>query len=120
MKLPFLLAAIVAMTLGAGPMRADDMKGMNSKEETTKDLPMSSKPLGQTHHAVGTVKSMDMDKGSVTISHGPVKTLNWPAMTMTFGVKDKGLLNQLAIGTKVGVDFVEEGSNYTIVKVKRF
>ena len=116
MKPTFLPVLIIAMTLGAGPMWAGDVKGMDSKD--MKDMPMADKPMGKIHRAVGTVKSMDMDKGSVTLSHGPVKSLNWPAMTMAFGVKDKALLKRLAEGKRVEVEFVQEGSDYTIVKVK--
>ncbi len=106
---------LVALALGTGiAWAADDMKGMDMKGESKKDMPMS----GKTHHAVGTVKSMDMAKGTVTIAHGPVKSLKWGAMTMTFGVKDKMLLDKMAEGKKVEVDFVEAGSDYTITKVK--
>ena len=38
------------------------------------------------HPATGVVKSVDRAKGTVTLAHGPVKSLNWPAMTMPFTV----------------------------------
>jgi Cu(I)/Ag(I) efflux system periplasmic protein CusF len=119
MKLSILPVMIVAMTLSVALVWADDMKGANSKDGTMKDMSTDNKAVGKTHHAVETVKSMDVEKGGVTISHGPIKSLNLPAMTMTFGVKDKGLLNQLGVGKRVEFDFVVEGSNYIIVKVKR-
>jgi Cu(I)/Ag(I) efflux system protein CusF len=118
MKLPYLPILAIVLALGAGYARADDMKGMDSKTGSTMDMPMGEKPIGKTHHAVGTVKSVDTGKRTVTISHGAVKTLNWPAMTMTFGVKDNAMLKQFAQGKKVEVDFVQEGSDYNIVKVK--
>ena len=92
MKLPYLPILAIVLALGVGYARADDMKGMDSKTESTKDMPMGERPTGVTHHAVGTVKSVDTTKSTVTISHGAVKTLNWPAMTMTFGVKDHAML----------------------------
>jgi Cu/Ag efflux protein CusF len=54
----------------------------------------------------------------VTLEHGPVKTLNWPAMTMTFGVKDKGLLDKLRVGRHVQVEFQGQGGTYVITSVK--
>jgi Cu(I)/Ag(I) efflux system membrane protein CusA/SilA len=90
------------------------MQGMKDM----KDMPMGDKQSGKTHHATGTVQSVDAAKGNVTIAHGPVKSLNWPAMTMTFGVKDKGLLDRLTAGKKVTFDFVQEGNDSMIVKVK--
>lgn len=43
-------------------------------------------------------------------------SLNWPAMTMGFAVKDKALLDKLAMGKKV--EFVKEGKGYTVTGVK--
>lgn len=34
--------------------------------------------------ATGVVKDVNAAAGTITIDHGPVKALNWPAMTMTF------------------------------------
>jgi Cu/Ag efflux protein CusF len=70
------------------------------------------------HKATGVVKNVDAGNGKVTLEHGPVKTLNWPAMTMTFGVKDKGLLDKLRIGQHVQVEFQGQGSSYVIILVK--
>jgi Cu(I)/Ag(I) efflux system protein CusF len=50
----------------------------------------------------------------VTIAHGPVQSLNWPAMTMNFLVKDKALLDRLSSGKKVDFEFVQQGRDYVI------
>lgn len=34
--------------------------------------------------ATGTVESVDAAAGKITIAHGPVEALKWPAMTMAF------------------------------------
>jgi len=70
------------------------------------------------HHATGVVKSVDAGSGKVTLEHGPVKTLNWPAMTMTFDVEDKGLLDKLSVGKHVQVEFEKRGNNYIIISAK--
>jgi Cu(I)/Ag(I) efflux system protein CusF len=70
------------------------------------------------HQATGVVKNVDAGSGKVTLEHGPVKTLNWPAMTMSFGVKDKGLLERLRVGQRVQVEFQELGGSYVISSVK--
>lgn len=116
MKLVFVAMLLVALALGAGLLRVDGVMASDSKE--MKDMAMDTQPASRTHHAVGVVKKVDVAKGSVTISHGAVKSLNWPAMTMTFGVKDKLLLGRVTEGMKVEVDFVQEGSEYNIVKLK--
>jgi len=71
-----------------------------------------------THQATGVVKSVDAAKGAVMLAHDPVKSLNWPAMTMPFTVKDKALLDKLEPGKKVVFEFVQQGKNYVITSVK--
>ena len=81
-----------------------------------KDTPAADKST--VHHVAAVVKSMDAATGTVSLAHGPVATLNWPAMTMGFKVKDKALMNKLAKDTKVEVDFVQDGSDYVVTSVK--
>jgi len=51
-------------------MKSVDMKGMDMRKAMT--------PTGKTHKAV------DVKAATVTVAHGPVPSLNWDAMTMTF------------------------------------
>ena len=74
--------------------------------------------VAQSHRASGVVKSVDAAKGSVTIAHGPVETLKWPAMTMSFRAKDKKLLQGLKAGQKIDFEFVQEGKAYVVTRVK--
>ena len=73
----------------------------------------------EIHIAIGTVTQTDSAGRTVTISHGAEKSLEWPAMTMAFGVKDKGLLEKLAQGKKARFEFVQQGNAYIIVGVKQ-
>ena len=59
------------------------------------------------HRAEGTVDSVDAKDGTVSLSHGPVASLKWPAMTMEFKVANPSLLQTLKLGAKVDVEFVE-------------
>jgi Cu(I)/Ag(I) efflux system protein CusF len=71
-----------------------------------------------THQATGVVKSVDRAKSAVMLAHDPVKSLNWPAMTMGFTVKEKSLLDKLQPGRKIQFEFVQQGRNYIITSVK--
>jgi Cu(I)/Ag(I) efflux system periplasmic protein CusF len=73
---------------------------------------------GNSHPASGTVTQLDRAKSRVTISHGAVPSLKWPAMTMGFAVKDKALLEALQPGRKIEFQFVQQGSDYVITAVK--
>lgn len=109
-------------------MKGMDMKGMkdmdmkscmemmnrNSESKSMSD----SGNAGQVHKATGIVKSVEPQKGTVTLAHGPVESLKWPAMTMGFSVRDKALLETMSVGKNINVEFVKEGGNYVITKAR--
>lgn len=74
--------------------------------------------FAQTHQATGVVKRVDAAKGVVTLKHDPVKSLNWPGMTMDFGVRDKKLLDGLKPEQKIRFEFVQEKSASVITSIK--
>ena len=83
------------------------------------DMKMEKKAAkGAVHKASGVVKKVDATKGKVTIAHEPVQSLGLPAMTMDFAVKDKKLLDKVAVDKKVDFEFVQRGEDYVITDVK--
>lgn len=109
-------------------MKGSGMNGMDMKDmDMQKCMDMmngkDNKPQGKgakamTHTTAAVVKNVDAASGKVTLAHEPVKSLNWPAMTMGFAVKDKMLLDKLAVGKKVHVEFVQQGSDYVVTAVR--
>ena len=66
--------------------------------------------------ASGTVESVDVAAGKITLAHGPVDALGWPAMTMGF----KATPEQIASvhpGQLVRFEFTAEGMNATITHI---
>ena len=110
------LAVVLALSVAAIPLaRAQGMGGTDMKStDTGKDKKSESK----THKGTGTVKNVDSAGGKVTIAHGPIPTMKWPAMSMTFTVKDKALLGKLSSGKKVEFEFVQQGRDYVIVSAR--
>ena len=119
------------MEMNKGCMDMKDMKGMDNmkgmdmqgcKDMMKKNMADSkvegSSKESMVHKTSAVVKAVDSANGKVTLAHDQVKTLNWPAMTMTFGVKDKSLLDKLAVGKNVDVEFTKQGSNYVVSAVK--
>ena len=92
--------------------KMDDMKGMDMGKKPTVDAKRAA------HTTKATVKKANKKAGTVTLAHEPVPSLNWPSMTMKFKVKDKTLWNKLGDGKKVDVEFVKEGNDYVVTKVK--
>jgi Cu(I)/Ag(I) efflux system membrane fusion protein len=62
---------------------------------------------GGSHQAEGTVEGIDAQAGTISLNHGPVASLKWPAMTMEFKAANASLLQGLKPGAKVAVEFVE-------------
>jgi len=59
------------------------------------------------HKAEGSVEGIDLKAGTLSLNHGPVLTLKWPAMTMEFKAANASLLNGLRLGQAVRFEFVE-------------
>lgn len=125
MKQTTTLSLLIALALAGGSAVAgekmDDMKcckDMKDMDMKNMDMGKQSAPGMKTHKTVGVVKALDAKAGTVTFAHEPVKSLNWPAMSMTFSVKDKMLFDKLAEGKKVEFEFMKEGNGYVVTAVK--
>jgi Cu(I)/Ag(I) efflux system protein CusF len=120
------MKAILVSTLLAGAVtfagsfvyaQSGEMKGMDMKGMDHKSMAKGGKESA-THTATGTVKKLDAKAGTVTLAHDPVKSLEWPAMTMKFKVKDKALVEKLKVDRKVTFEFAQQGKDYVVTAVK--
>jgi Cu/Ag efflux protein CusF len=70
--------------------------------------------------AQGTVNSIDQATGTVNISHGPVASANWPAMTMNFKVANPSAVSGIEPGQRVDFRFtIAGGMDATVTEIKR-
>lgn len=60
------------------------------------------------HKGLGTINKVDKAAGTVNLTHGPIKSLDWPGMTMDFKVRDKALLDKIGAGMKADFDVAKE------------
>ncbi|MGE5524509.1 MAG: efflux RND transporter periplasmic adaptor subunit [Rhodospirillaceae bacterium] len=68
------------------------------------------------HHGAGKIEAMGKDE--VTLSHGPIPSLNWPAMTMGFHVAPGSLPKDLRVGDTVVFDVRQKGEAYEITRME--
>ena len=69
--------------------------------------------------AEGKVEEVDAKAETVSITHGPVASLNWPGMTMEFKPANEAIMKQLKPGTAIDFEFVERGQGeWVITSVK--
>ena len=81
MKLALAACAVAALT--AAPAFAQPMPGMSA------EAPVAAS--ASTAQGVGQIKTVDAKAGAVTLHHGPIASLGWPAMTMTFKATPEAL-----------------------------
>ena len=62
----------------------------------------------QTAEGEGVVRSIDTNANTVTIAHGPIAALGWPAMTMAFHVRAPEMLNGVTVGARVHFDLMND------------
>jgi Cu(I)/Ag(I) efflux system membrane fusion protein len=60
-----------------------------------------------SHQAVGTLDGVDAKAGTVTVTHEPVASLKWPAMTMEFVPANPSLVAGVKSGSPIAFEFVE-------------
>lgn len=103
-------AAVLALSFSVW---AEDMPGMKMD-----GMSGSSASSSQVARAEGTIKAIDHDKHTITISHGAVPAVQWPPMTMAFAVADDQVVG-LQAGDKVSFSFSQPGGRATIVSIKK-
>ena len=101
-------SALAALFAGAVPLTTGQPGGTKSDK----------KAQGQVHKGSGVVTNVDRAGGTVTLKHDPIKSLNWPTMTMAFGVRDKAMLDKVAKDKKVEFEFVQQGQQFVITSIK--
>jgi Cu(I)/Ag(I) efflux system protein CusF len=86
---------------------------MRPKVEGAQDQVQAAGP----HKTTAVVQAADPSKGTVTLAHQAIASLNWPAMTMSFAVKDRNLFEKLAVGKTVNVELTRQGASYVVTAV---
>lgn len=93
-----------------------DMNGMNMNGMKMNGMKMETAPV--IHRGSGTVQKIDATKEMVTLVHGPIASLNWPAMTMSFKLKDAALAKGIKAGEAVDFELVQSGSDYVVTHLQ--
>ncbi len=75
-------------------------------------------PAGEARRAsaTGVVQTVDAPAQSLVIAHGPVESLGWPGMTMTFRAPGVDL-SAIKAGDAVSFEFTTTGMDGTITSI---
>jgi Cu(I)/Ag(I) efflux system membrane fusion protein len=79
----------------------------------------SSPPEAATMLHTGSGHITAISASSVTLAHGPIASLNWPAMTMQFGLARPQLAQGLRVGDSVAFRFRQNGVAYVVEEITK-
>ncbi len=89
---------------------------------------LESAPAGDTgkitgggHAGSAKVNAINLQKGKIDLSHGPIPSMQWPAMTMGFRVEDKSLLQGVKPGDEIEFEIRGESNKddeYVITRIR--
>lgn len=74
--------------------------------------------LGSAQLAEGEVRKVDKGAKKITIRHGPIPSLDMPAMTMVYQIKEPAMLEQVKPGDKVKFEAQKLGGAFTVTKIE--
>ncbi len=102
----FPLALILSLT---APALAQSMAGMSGMDHGAV----------KTGKGVGVVTALDAKAARITINHGPIPAVGWPAMTMTFKASPPTLLKGVRVGQTVAFDVRTKGMDAEVTGIQR-
>ena len=101
-------AAFIATAFFVSPAYADDAHRKNAGTGASHAAPMAD----------GEIRRVDKEAKKITIKHGPLQSLDMPAMTMVFQVKNPAMLDQVKAGDKVRFQAEKIGGAFTVTKLE--
>jgi Cu(I)/Ag(I) efflux system protein CusF len=104
----YALIGVLTLTTAGAAVAADEMANMKG---------MSAAPAAKHGTGAGVIKAIDAKAGTLSIQHGPIPAVGWPAMTMTFKAKPATLLNGLKVGQTIGFDTTVRGMDADVTAV---
>ena len=66
----------------------------------------------------GEIRKVDKEAKKITLRHGPIPSLDMPAMSMVFQVKDPAMLDQVKAGDKIRFQAEKIGGQYTVTHIE--
>ena len=105
MNYPILAAALALAVAGCGQQQKSQPQANAPAAETAR-----------TYSGAGKVTAVAGDQ--VSIAHGPIQGIGWPAMTMAFSAP-AGMANGVKVGDQVSFSFRQQGGVYPLTSLQK-
>lgn len=105
-----------AVDTQAAPAEDQKMPAAEPAPMASETSVMPADTAAKKASASGTIEAVDAAAGKLTISHGPVEALKWPAMTMGFKATPEQVAS-VQVGQKVQFEFESQGMDGTITQI---
>jgi Cu(I)/Ag(I) efflux system protein CusF len=107
--LTFAMAAVALALTACGQQKAADREA---------NTPAATEPAlsAETYSGTGKVTAITGDQ--VTIDHGPIEGIGWPAMTMSFSAPPE-MSAGVEVGSDVSFDFRQDGSAHVLTRLEK-
>ena len=122
MKKTMILTALIALPIGlSGCDKKPEAPEVEApKAAATADaMPNMEMPVGsKVGKGSGTVTAIDAATGKITLDHGAIPAVGWPAMKMGFSAKP-AVLAGIAVGDKVDFEVTVTGNAGEVTHIKK-
>lgn len=114
MRMSHLIVPIALLAAACSPPASQEAKtdDMNMAEPAA---PAAAGPITST----GTVTQVDAAAGTITINHGAIEAVSWPAMTMQFTAENPAILQGIAVGDSVSFELKSATETSVVTSVQK-
>jgi Cu(I)/Ag(I) efflux system protein CusF len=98
--LRWLIAPIALLAAACSPPAQQEPAKTDAGMNMETPAPAAAGPITST----GTVTQVDAAAGTITINHGAIAAISWPAMTMQFTAENPAILQGIAVGDSVSFE----------------
>lgn len=118
MKKTMQITAIAMMLMLATACKEKTDPKPNTESNNNNMSSMSMSSAEKMAKGSGYVTAIDVSNGKITLNHGPIAELSWPAMNMAFAAKSE-MLSGIVVGDRVTFEFMWNGTSGQLSSIKK-
>ena len=113
--LRWLIAPIALLAAACSPPAQQEPAKTDAGMNMETPAPAVAGPITGT----GTVTQVDAAAGTITLNHGAIPAVSWPAMTMQFTAENPAILQGIAVGDSVSFELKSATETSVVTSVQK-